>query len=96
MILKERKNRNLRIFKSGIGWRENNFFTYRQKDMSKSGVLPFRFASFSQATDEHVRKFADSAPEWRTISAGLNLEGTCKNKNCKAMGQKVWSPLGYG
>lgn len=64
------------------------------KDITKS----FRFASFSSVADYHIKKFSISSdiPDWRTIYAGLNFEGICKNKECPAYNKKVWSPLGYG
>ncbi len=45
-----------------------------------------------------ITKFAKDSvvPSWRTISKGLNLEGVCKNKTCKAYDKKVWVGLGYG
>ncbi len=32
-----------------------------------------------------------SAPEWRSVFPGLNLEGDCTNEKCKANGKRVIS-----
>lgn len=72
----------------------SNPTTEMPKDMTKS----FYFASFSHVTDNHIKRFSTAfdLPHWRTVGPGLNLEGTCKNKDCSAFEKKVWSPRGYG
>ena len=46
----------------------------------------------------HTQEFARTAPRWRIIRPGLNLEAECKNKACvtaKTAG-KVWLNCGMG
>ncbi len=49
------------------------------------------------------KKFSITAPNWRVVSHGLNLEGICDNKDCDACNQKVLNvaneetgSMGYG
>ena len=35
------------------------------------------------------------APDWRTLSHGLNIEGRCQNHSCKAHNQNVWVAKGF-
>jgi len=43
-----------------------------------------------ERTDALVsRKFSDSAPDWRYCCDGINIEGKCENKECKAYGKMV-------
>lgn len=66
--------------------------------MSKT-VKSFNFPSFSELADYHIKKFGNSSgssPNWRRISSGINLEGKCKNKDCEAYDENVWSRLGFG
>lgn len=41
-------------------------------------------------------KFDTEAPDWRVVSPGLNFEGICVKKGCRAYNQHVWIPKGYG
>ena len=43
-----------------------------------------------------VIKFSETAPVWRRIGYGLNLEGQCANLKCEAYHQKVWIVKGFG
>jgi len=42
------------------------------------------------------RKFSDSAPDWRYCRKGINIEGKCENKDCKAYGCMVIHMHGFG
>lgn len=42
------------------------------------------------------RPFSKEAPDYRIIDCGLNLQGVCDNKSCKAWKRKVWAQKGYG
>lgn len=57
------------------------------------GAKLFNFASM-EAVER--RALIDSAPDWRTVVEGLNVEGTCRNKRCNARGRKVWTNWGVG
>ena len=35
------------------------------------------------------------APDWRTLSHGLNIEGRCQNHSCKAYNEDVWVAKGF-
>ena len=37
---------------------------------------------------------SSSAPKWRAIDWGLNLEGRCENRSCKAFGKMVIMRMG--
>jgi hypothetical protein len=50
----------------------------------------------TQVDTTKITNFSSSAPDWRKIRKGLNMEGKCKTKQCKAYDKKVWTPLGYG
>ena len=41
-------------------------------------------------------KFSDSAPDWRCCCRGINIEGKCENKECKAYGEMVIHMHRYG
>lgn len=52
--------------------------------------------NFSNMSSYKKLGFSTSAPKWRTVSHGLNLEGTCQNQTCCANGKKVWISFGFG
>ena len=39
-----------------------------------------------------VLKFVKNAPFYRTVSFGLNIQGICSNRKCKANNDVVWMP----
>jgi len=41
-------------------------------------------------------KFSDSAPDWRYCCNGINIEGRCENKSCKAYGRMVIHMYHFG
>ncbi len=41
-------------------------------------------------------KYSKDAPEWRGCIDGLNIEGLCLNKTCKAYGKQIICPIGMG
>ncbi len=45
--------------------------------------------------NEIIRNISKTAPEYKFISKGMNLEGTCQNKGCKAFNKKAWFQAGY-
>ena len=51
--------------------------------------------SFNHMENEKKIAFGEG-PSWRAIIAGLNLCGTCTNKDCVEFGQPVWIPKGIG
>ena len=51
---------------------------------------------FNNLEEPATKSFSSDAPDWRIINKGLNLEGICKNKNCKAFDKKVWTNKQFG
>jgi hypothetical protein len=49
---------------------------------------------------EHMKtgKLVNATPETmhRVVGHGLNLEGECRNQNCRVFEKNVWVQLGYG
>eukprot|EP00357_Protocruzia_adherens_P028349 CAMPEP_0115010942 /NCGR_PEP_ID=MMETSP0216-20121206/23652_1 /TAXON_ID=223996 /ORGANISM="Protocruzia adherens, Strain Boccale" /LENGTH=371 /DNA_ID=CAMNT_0002379325 /DNA_START=47 /DNA_END=1162 /DNA_ORIENTATION=+ len=58
-----------------------------------SGFAGLEFNNMEKAVE---RDFSEDAPDWRTVTAGLNLHGICKNESCDACGEEVIIPLGIG
>ena len=53
--------------------------------------------AFRNAMDDYSDKtFSKSAPDWRLISKGLNVEAECQTNSCKAFGKKVWTHFKHG
>ena len=52
--------------------------------------------NFSDMNCYKLCEFSETAPDWRAVSHGLNLEGVCSNTNCKAFNEKVWINFGFG
>lgn len=52
--------------------------------------------TFSNFKEKNKVSFSDKAPDWRVLNVGLNLEGLCQTKKCKAFGKKVWVQKGIG
>lgn len=51
---------------------------------------------FADVTSPGQRiELVDTAPEWRTVCRGLNLEGVCENRDCRAFKQKVVVRVGF-
>lgn len=47
--------------------------------------------------DEKIfRTFSKSAPDWRIVDNGLNIEGKCQTDKCLANKKFVWIQKGYG
>lgn len=43
----------------------------------------FTLPDISNVDPNKITKFATTAPKWRSLGEGLNLEGKCLNKDCK-------------
>jgi len=56
------------------------------------GCPNFEFASLRSGKEN---LFDDTAPEYRGIAPGFNLEGRCMNEDCTAFRQMVWSNMGF-
>ena len=41
-------------------------------------------------------QYSNDAPVWRTVWTGVNIFGTCENKNCVAFDKEVICPVGFG
>ena len=55
------------------------------------GLYPVNFTDVrKQVHEEHY--FSDTAPNYRTVTKGINIYGICKGNNCKAYGKEVVVP----
>mmetsp|Transcript_32360 Transcript_32360/g.5846 ORF Transcript_32360/g.5846 Transcript_32360/m.5846 type:complete len:103 (+) Transcript_32360:174-482(+) len=52
--------------------------------------------TFSDLCKPVLRDFSNTAPRWRHVSRGLNLEGRCDNINCEAFTCLVIHQVGMG
>ena len=41
------------------------------------------------------QSFSTTAPDWRNVSPGLNINGRCHNYSCKANNENVWISKGF-
>lgn len=57
------------------------------------GCLPTLFVDVSNENSFIDSEFSDSAPDWRIVRNGLNLEGFCRNSKCAAIDQRVICPV---
>lgn len=74
----------------------NCFFSIeeeREEDLKLRGGF-----SFNTLENDKYLEFSKSAPRWRTITQGLNLQGRCTNQSCEAGKNKdyVWIQKGIG
>ncbi|KAJ5078118.1 hypothetical protein M0811_05376 [Anaeramoeba ignava] len=59
------------------------------------GNMDFNFADMTQDAWKTVG-LTDEGPDWLTVCNGLNFEGKCTNKDCKAYNQWVVMMFGFG
>lgn len=61
-------------------------------------VLRLRGGGFSFASLQNLEpvSFSDTAPNYRSVSPGLYLQGYCKNKNCQVYGDCFVCNIGFG
>lgn len=52
------------------------------------------FVDVSNSSSLNSTVFSDTAPDWRSSTKGLNLEGKCTNPSCQAYRQMVIDPKG--
>lgn len=52
--------------------------------------------TFSELENAKYLQFDKTAPSWRTVEKGLNLEGRCTNSTCPAFKQVIWIRKGIG
>ena len=57
------------------------------------GFAPLSFVDMEKPIEI---KFSDTAPAWRKVIKGLNLEGRCKTVDCVAQDKLVWVKKGFG
>ena len=60
------------------------------------GVEPPQFVNVANEDGLHRQVLDPKAPDWRVAGEGLNLEGVCKNRACKAYQEMVVMPQGLG
>jgi len=63
---------------------------------TRGGGPPPDFVDVSKTKALVNREFSDSAPDWRYCRRGINIEGICENKECKACGKMVIHMHGFG
>eukprot|EP00735_Rhodelphis_limneticus_P010674 TRINITY_DN3478_c0_g1::TRINITY_DN3478_c0_g1_i1::g.20621::m.20621 TRINITY_DN3478_c0_g1::TRINITY_DN3478_c0_g1_i1::g.20621 ORF type:complete len:308 (-),score=31.91,sp/P0DJ25/RL40_TETTS/60.53/4e-18,ubiquitin/PF00240.18/1.5e-18,ubiquitin/PF00240.18/6.4e+03,Rad60-SLD/PF11976.3/1.1e-10 TRINITY_DN3478_c0_g1_i1:2-925(-) len=56
----------------------------------------FSFVDISDSSTIQQVSFSTTAPSWRIVREGLNVEGKCTNKKCEAFKQQVICPVGLG
>ena len=62
-----------------------------ETNTAKGGYYPVNFTDVrKQVHEEHY--FSDTAPNYRTVTKGINIYGICKGNNCKAYGKEVVVP----
>lgn len=74
-----------------LGVIENSTLFIKLPLRGGASVDPFVFNSLQK---EKLKDFSSSAPDYRTMKKGLNLEGTCQIQTCKAFKKRVWAPKG--
>ena len=57
------------------------------------GSIPLEFVDVEKGIIQNL-SFSDSAPKWRSVKAGLNLFGLCKNPECEAFNKEVIHKVG--
>lgn len=74
------------------GIRDDATITWGQRLLGGLSSCGFGFASLDEGAS---RGFSNTAPDYRTIRPGLNLEGKCKNSECPVFEKLCWSNLGF-
>ena len=80
------------IEECGIQYQSSIYLLYTLR----GGGPGLSFADIENKTGLSQVPFTKSAPDWRIACPGLNLEGVCKNKSCKAYGKEVICQIGIG
>ncbi len=52
----------------------------------------FKFINFDRNTQPY-KVFSTTAPRWRIIYSGINMEGVCNNSICDANNKRIWCNL---
>jgi len=74
------------------GLRSHNSITPFSKGQVTGAGLSLNFTDLSKNIyEEHY--FSKTAPDYRTVSKGINVYGICKGKKCKAYNKEVICPL---
>jgi len=55
----------------------------------------FKFNDFSTKVEHNLGKYNENV-KYLVVYPGVNIKGTCKNKNCKGYLKNVWVKKGYG
>ena len=50
---------------------------------------------FNKMESKINKPFVSTAPPYRIVGKGLNLEAECNNKGCEAFGKKTWVHKGF-
>ena len=51
-------------------------------DTDDQKFITFTLPDVSKVDPTKLKRFSRTAPNWRKVGKGLNLEGKCKNKKC--------------
>ena len=72
---------------------KNNTIIFVSKDEANiGGSMPIKFTDLSKNIHEEIY-FSKTAPNYRIVYKGINIEGICKSKKCEAFNKKVFVPL---
>ena len=59
----------------------------------RGGGIPLDFVDVEKGLIQNL-SFSHSAPQWRSVSHGLNIFGICKNSKCQAFNKEVIYKVG--
>jgi len=78
------------------GIKNNSKIKYKKVPKIIGGGGTTEFLDVTNDNAIKKNQFVTTAPKWRTVFKGLNVEGICNNKNCEAYNKLVICPIGLG
>ena len=77
---------------SEIKAKNNSIIKVIENQSILGGGMPINFTDLSKNIHEEIY-FSKTAPNYRIVCKGINIEGICKSKKCEAFKKKVIVPL---